>query len=115
MNETINAVVRVSRHLDASPEQVFDAWLNPEIARKFLFATPTGQMVRAMINVRVGGSFVFIDRREGEDIEHKGMYLEITRPSHLVFSFYVPKYQHHEQNTQVSIVITERPRVVSLP
>ena len=90
-NEPI-PIVRVSRRFTATPARVFDAWLEPETARKFLFATKTGTMVRVDIDARVGGHFVLVDRRDGEDIEHTGEYLEIDRPRRLVFTFGVPKY-----------------------
>ena len=35
--------IRVSHRYEASPERVYDAWLDPAKAGKFLFATPTGQ------------------------------------------------------------------------
>ncbi|MGH9720705.1 MAG: SRPBCC family protein [Bryobacteraceae bacterium] len=36
--------VRVTRHFDASPERVFDAWLDPEMIGKWMFveAAPSG-------------------------------------------------------------------------
>jgi uncharacterized protein YndB with AHSA1/START domain len=84
--------VTVTRHFSASPERVFDAWLGPQTADKWLFATPTGRMVRVEIDARIGGRFVIVDRRNGEDVEHSGEYLEIDRPHRLSFTFGVPKY-----------------------
>lgn len=84
-------VIRVTRRFEASPERVFDAWLDPDKARKFLFATSKGQMVRAEVDARVGGAFNFTDRRDGADVEHIGTYLEIDRPRRLVFTFHTER------------------------
>ena len=85
--------VTVTHHYDVPAEQVFDAWLDARIAGQFLFATPTGQMVRAESNPRVGGRFTFTDRRPDlGDIEHIGTWLEIDRPRRLVFEFTVPRF-----------------------
>jgi uncharacterized protein YndB with AHSA1/START domain len=46
-------------------------------------------MIRAEVDPRVGGHFVFTDRRDGEDVVHTGEYLEIDRPRRLVFTFAV--------------------------
>jgi len=92
MTDAARAVVRVSHRFSASAERVFDAWLDPKRAGKWLFATPTGRMVRVEIDPRVGGSFAFVDRRNGEDVEHVGTYLELERPRLIVFTFGVPKF-----------------------
>jgi uncharacterized protein YndB with AHSA1/START domain len=99
------AQVRVTHRYDAAPERVFDAWLDPKLAGRFLFATPTGQMIKAEIDPKVGGQFNFTDRRpDMGDVEHVGTYLEIDRPRRLVFEFAVPKYEATKTRVTVEIV-----------
>jgi len=99
--------ITITRRFDFPIERVFDAWLDPARAGKWLFATPTGTMVRVNIDARVGGAFNFTDRRDGEDVEHVGTYLEIERPRRLVFTFGVPKYS--KLFTRVSIDLKPLP------
>ena len=43
-------IARISRVVPYPAERVFDAWLDPQLARQWLFATPDGEMVRAEID-----------------------------------------------------------------
>ena len=81
------AAVTVERRLDAPPERVFDAWLDPALAGLWLFRTPDGTLARCEVDARVGGRFR-IDERRGSDLaEHHGEYVEIDRPRRLAFDF----------------------------
>jgi uncharacterized protein YndB with AHSA1/START domain len=104
MSISDTGTIRVSRRLSVAPQRAFDAWLDPAVASRWLFATPDGQIVRCDIDGRPGGTFVITDRRDGEDVAHHGTYLEIDRPRRLVFRFSVPKYSSAESTVEITIV-----------
>jgi uncharacterized protein YndB with AHSA1/START domain len=103
MSESIATGVRVTRRYSQPAERVFDAWLDPFKARKFLFATPAGTIIRAELEARPGGRFVITDRRPDGDIEHTGEYLEIERPRRIVFRLVVPKYSPKSTIVRINI------------
>lgn len=96
--------VRLTRRYEATSERVFDAFLDPERARKFLFHKPTAQMISVEIDARVGGRFSFVDRRDGVDVEFAGQYLEIDRPRRLAFSLQVENVAMHGDHVVIEIV-----------
>jgi len=87
------ATLVVTHRYAISAERVFDAFLDVAVARRFLFATADGEMIEASLDPRVGGRFVFVDRRSGMgDVRHVGEVLQIDRPRRLVLSFGVPQF-----------------------
>ena len=81
--------VRVEKRFRHPPERVFDAFLDPGTVGEWLFATPAGTMERTDYDPRPGGAFAIFERR-GEDLaRHFGRFVEIERPSRVVFDFWV--------------------------
>lgn len=75
--------IRVRQRFNASPDRVFDAWLDPTVAARWLFATALRPMSRVEIDARKGGSYCLAD---GKGAEYRGTYIEIARPRRLVFT-----------------------------
>jgi len=94
--------VTVSRRVSAPVEAVYDAWLDPDQAGRWLFRTEGGQLERCEIDARVGGGFRIDERREGALAEHHGEYVELERPYRLAFDFWT---SFSEERTRVTVVI----------
>lgn len=101
--DTGSVRVTVTRTFSARPERVFAAWLDPENAGCWLFATDTGTMVQVAIDPRVDGRFEIVERRDGEDVAHLGRYLELQPPTRLRFTLQVPKYSDDTDEVIVEI------------
>jgi uncharacterized protein YndB with AHSA1/START domain len=89
MNTQTPVEARVTRRFGASPERVFDAWLDPDLIGRWMFGPGLRDedVVRIATDPRVGGSFSFVVRRQGQEIDHVGDYLDIIRPRRLVFTW----------------------------
>ncbi|MDI5935721.1 SRPBCC domain-containing protein [Halomonas kalidii] len=88
MTDDNHISVSISRDFAASPERLFDAWLDPAMVRHW-FAPGLGEMVRVEIDPRVGGTFRLDQQRGDELAQHWGTYVELERPRRLVFSWCV--------------------------
>ena len=103
--------VHESHRYNVTAERVFDAWLTPAQAGRFLFASRTGNVMHCEIDPQVGGTFTVTDRRPNPDgdesffeAQHRGVYIEIDRPRRLVFDFSVDPFSHDTSRVTIDIV-----------
>jgi uncharacterized protein YndB with AHSA1/START domain len=91
--------VRVSRIIRAPLQQVFDAWLKPEIMKQWWLNGDGEPMTHCEIDARVGGRYVWkqFGACEIEGVKYTGDYewvmqgkfLEIIPPRRIVFTWNV--------------------------
>jgi uncharacterized protein YndB with AHSA1/START domain len=81
--------VTVTRRFPNAAEDVFDAFLDPALIGRWMFgpALRDEEVLRIAIDPVVGGLFSFLVRRQDQEIDHIGKYLEIERPRRLVFTW----------------------------
>ena len=81
--------VTVRRVIDASAEELFDAWLDPASVAEWM--RPNGiDRTAAKIDARVGGKYEITMERGPEPLLHTGVYQTIERPRRLVFTWISP-------------------------
>lgn len=102
--------VRVTQAFDASPERVFDAWLDPAMLGRWMFGPRVREeeIVRLTLDADVGGRFSFVVRRGEEVIDHVGEYLEIDRPRRLVFTWGIAGVSVDESRVTINISPRDR-------
>jgi uncharacterized protein YndB with AHSA1/START domain len=102
-SKTVIGEVRVASRFVAPPADVFDAWLDAEIARQWLFATASHRVARFDIDARIGGRFRALDIRDGSSVAYAGRYLEIVPGRRLVFTLALPESTGSETRVTVTI------------
>ncbi len=100
---------RVTHRFAALPTRVFDAWLDPAMIGKWMFgpAVREEEIVHITLDPQAGGSFSFLVRRDGNEIDHVGEYLEIARPRRLVFTWAIRENLPDSSRVVVEIVPLE--------
>jgi uncharacterized protein YndB with AHSA1/START domain len=83
-----------SIEIAASPEAVFDAWLDPTIAARF-FAAGETSVVELEMDPREGGVFRLVMQGPSTRFEHEGRYVLIDRPRRLIFTWTSEGTDHH--------------------
>ncbi len=106
------------RTFEAPREQVFTAWTDPELLRRWLTG-PGGRSPHAEVDARVGGEFritmtsrgarffAWLLRDESEFVHMIGRYLEITPPERLVFTMGWEEFPFVHMDREASTVTVD--------
>jgi uncharacterized protein YndB with AHSA1/START domain len=89
MSEIDATTLRLERTYQASPEEVFDAWTNPEVLRRWWAAGEDWRTPVAEVDLRVGGRYRLSMEDPATGAQHTvgGEYREVSRPQRLVYSW----------------------------
>lgn len=83
---TATATIVVRRKIAATPEELFDAWLDPQALA--LWMRPTGiRRTTATNDARVGGRYEILMEGDQASYPHHGVYRTIDRPRRLAFTW----------------------------
>lgn len=78
--------IAMTRVFDAPRALVFDALTKPELITRWLLGPPGWSMPVCEVDLKVGGAFRYVWRREsdGSEMAMRGVYREITPPERIV-------------------------------
>jgi uncharacterized protein YndB with AHSA1/START domain len=77
--------IQVTRDFNAPQQLVFEAFTKPELVRRWLLGPPGWTMPICEIDLRVGGAYRYVWRKEGvKDMGIGGVFREIVPPERLV-------------------------------
>jgi uncharacterized protein YndB with AHSA1/START domain len=89
VTELETEILRIERTFAAPPEEVFDAWTNPEVLRRWWAVQPSWRTPVADVDLRVDGGYRLSmeDPDSGEIHTVFGEYREVRRPERLVYTW----------------------------
>jgi uncharacterized protein YndB with AHSA1/START domain len=89
MSVTDSTTLRLERTFDAPAPEVFDAWTNPEVLKRWWAVDPNGRTPVAEVDLRVGGGYrLTMEDAAGEQAHTvRGEYREVSRPERLVYTW----------------------------
>ncbi|MDX6689775.1 MAG: hypothetical protein QOG15_1232 [Solirubrobacteraceae bacterium] len=83
------APLRLEHSFRATPEEVFDAWTNPEVLQRWWATGPTQHSPGCEVDLRVGGRYLMQmqDDGGGKLYAVAGEYREVQRPHRLTYTW----------------------------
>ncbi len=90
--------LEITRHFDAPPERVFDAWLQDGWGAWIGPREATGEIV--LLEPRVGGRYQASILYDGRTMSLSGVYREFQRPEKIRMTW---KWGHDPQETEITL------------
>ena len=88
MQNQTNPAVKIQKHFAEPPREVWRAWTDAEIVKLWFGSDPNGEVLRAFLDVRPGGSFeITFANADKTTFTCFGKYQEITLYQKLVFTW----------------------------
>jgi uncharacterized protein YndB with AHSA1/START domain len=111
MADTIEA--KVTHRFKASPERVYDAFLDPVKVQLWQKAWgqqsgTSGEITACEIDPVVGGKFLFADMREEGEARHWGSFTSLDRPTKIAFTWFTDPSEESELSL-VTLIIEPEP------
>ncbi len=103
----------VERTINAAQEDLFNAWLNPEMLRKFMTPGPGMTVPKAATDPKAGGRFDIVMQADGNEIPHSGTYKEISPHERIVFTWESP-YSVDDSTVTLTFAPTEGGTLITL-
>jgi len=98
--------IMMTRVFDAPRKLVFDAMNDPELLKRWLLGPPGWSMVVCEVDLRVGGAFRHVWRREdGPEMGMRGVYREIVPPERISRT---ESFDDYPGESLATIVLTEQ-------
>jgi uncharacterized protein YndB with AHSA1/START domain len=102
--------LRIERTFRAPPGAVFDAWTDADVLRRWWPAGPDWTNPVAEVDLRVGGRLrLVMADPDGVEYGGAGRYLEIDRPTRLVFTWQWDDPTLGTEEQRVEVTFTENP------
>ena len=102
--ESETPAVVVQRILPASPDVVYDEWLDAEGMAEWMCPRPA-RPTRIDLDGRVGGHYVIDIVDEGVELSISGEYLELTPPRRLRFTWYCSLWEANDPQSIVTVTL----------
>lgn len=96
-------VVDIEEMITGTPEEIFDAWTDPECLKQWFVGGKTNCVSLAETDPRPGGKYRIVMSGDERDYDHYGEYIEVDRPGRLVFTWHTPSIDYVESLVTVTL------------